>query len=494
MRSFTLKLYFVTLIVSCFWGMPHGKAMPNDVKHKTSEQKVFKAGAATANITPFLGGALIGNWNQPPAIEVHDELHVRCLMLDDGTTKLVFVVADVLGLHQDLTDAAIRLISERMDIPSSNIIISATHTHSAVSAMGRGEKRRSWDYNSTFDPYQEFVIHRIADVVQLAANHLEPARIGWGSVAVPEHVFVRRWKMKKPVINPFGEYDKVVMNPGHSNSNKLAPAAVPDPEVSFISVKSIDGRPIALFANYSLHYVGGTPKGHISADYFAVFCDRIQELLDAERQDPPFVGIMSNGTSGDINNINFSGSPEKNAPYAKMKYVGRDVAQKVFEASGSIAYHDWVPLKAKQKEVTLKVRKPDKKMVERAKIILARPDSIKSSHSLEKTYAERTLNQLKKPDQVSIRLHVFGIGDLGVASIPFEVFAETGLEVKAKSPFKQTFVIGLADGYWGYLPTPPQHELGGYETWLSTNNVELKASEKIISELLKQFSLIKSKQ
>lgn len=492
MRSFTLKLCFVTLAVSVFFVMAHGEAAPNNVKHENSEQKVFKAGAATANITPFLGGALIGEWNQPPAIEVHDELHVRCLMLDDGTTKLVFVVADVLGLYQDLTDAAKKLISERMDIPSSNIIISAIHTHSAVSAMGIGEKRRSWDLD-TFDRYQEFVIQRIADAVQLAANHLEPARIGWGSVAVPEHVFVRRWKMKQPVINPFGEYDKVVMNPGHSNSNKLTPAAVPDPEVSFVSVKSIDGRPIALFANYSLHYVGGTPKGHISADYFAVFCDRIQELLNAERQDPPFVGIMSNGTSGDINNINFSGSPEKNAPYAKMKYVGRDVAQKVFEASGSIAYHDWVSLKAKQKEVTLKVRKPDKKMVERAKIILARPDSIKSSHSLEKTYAERTLNQLKRPDQVSVRLHVFGIGDLGVASIPFEVFAEIGLEVKAKSPFKQTFVVGLADGYWGYLPTPAQHELGGYETWLSTNNVELKASEKIVSELLNQFSLIKSK-
>lgn len=491
MRSFTLKLCFVTLAVSVFFVMAHGEAAPNNVKHENSEQKVFKAGAATANITPFLGGALIGEWNQPPAIEVHDELHVRCLILDDGTTKLVFVVADVLGLHQDLTDAAIRLISERMDIPSSNIIISAIHTHSAVSAMGTGEKRRSWDFD-TFDPYQEFVIQRIVDAVQLAANHLEPARIGWGSVAVPEHVFVRRWKMKQPVINPFGEYDKVMMNPGHSNSNKLTPAAVPDPEVSFISVKSIEGRPIALLANYSLHYVGGTLKGHISADYFAVFCDHIQELLNAERQDPPFVGIMSNGTSGDINNINFSSSPEKNAPYAKMKYVGRDVAQKVFEASGSIAYHDWVPLKAKQKEVTLKVRKPDKKMVERAKIILARPDSIKSLHSLEKTYAERTLNQLKKPDQVSVRLHVFGIGDLGVASIPFEVFAEIGLEVKAKSPFKQTFVVGLADGYWGYLPTPAQHELGGYETWLSTNNVELKASEKIVSELLKQFSLIKS--
>ena len=69
-----------------------------------------------------------------------------------------------------------------------------------------------------------------------------------------------------------------------------------------------------------------------------------------------------------------------------MGRVGRDVAQKVFDASRSIAYHDWVPLQAKQKEVVLKVRKPDTNMVERAKTILARPDSVKPAHWLEKTY------------------------------------------------------------------------------------------------------------
>ncbi|MGI6573977.1 MAG: hypothetical protein ACOX19_11410 [Fermentimonas sp.] len=492
MRLFTLHLCLVTLVMMGFSGKAYADIMLDKGIAEESEQKVFKAGAATANITPFLGGALIGEWNQPPAIEVQEELRVRCLMLDDGTTKLAFVVADILGLNQDLIDAAKRLILERMDIPPSNIIISATHTHSAVSALGTGDDRRSWN-PGPFDRYQEFVIHRIADVVQLAVNRLEPAQIGWGAVPVPEHVFVRRWKMKQPVINPFGEYDQVMMNPGHNNTNKLTPAAVPDPDVSFISVKSTEGRPIALFANYSLHYVGGTLQGHISPDYFAVFCDHIQELLDPEGQNPSFVGIISNGTSGDINNINFSRPPEQNAPFAKMKKVGRDVAQKVFDASKSIAYHDWVPLKAKQEEVVLKVRKPDAKMVERARTILARPDSVKPLHSLEKIYAERTFNQLKKPDQVSICLHVFGIGDLGVASIPFETFAEIGLEVKAKSPFKQTFVVGLGGGYWGYLPTPAQHELGGYETWLGTNSVELEASEKIVAELLKQFSLIKSK-
>ncbi len=491
MRLFTLRFCMVALVMIGLPGKVHAVAMPVNGEAEQHEQKVFKAGAATANITPFLGSELIGEWHQPPAIEVHDELHARCLMLDDGTTKLAFVVTDLLGLNQDLIDAAKGLIAERIGIPPANILISATHTHSAASALGADDRRRNWSLDP-FDLYQEFVIHRIADGVQRAAHPLEPARRGWGVVPVPEHVFVRRWKMRQPVINPFGEYDQVMMNPGHNNTNKLTPAAVPDPDVSFISVKSTEGRPIALFANYSLHYVGGTLQGHISADYYAVFCDRIRELFGVEGEHPPFVGIMSNGTSGDINNINYSGSPEQNAPYEKMGRVGRDVAQKVFDASRSIAYHDWVPLQAKQKEVVLKVRKPDTNMVERAKTILARPDSVKPAHWLEKTYAERTLNQLKKPDQVSVCLQAFGIGDLGVASIPFEVFAEIGLEVKAKSPFKQTFVIGLGGGYWGYLPTPAQHELGGYETWLGTNSVEFEASEKIVAELLTQFSLIKS--
>lgn len=152
--------------------------MPVNGEAEQHEQKVFKAGAATANITPFLGSELIGEWHQPPAIEVHDELHARCLMLDDGTTKLAFVVTDLLGLNQDLIDAAKGLIAERIGIPPANILISATHTHSAASALGADDRRRNWSLDP-FDLYQEFVIHRIADVVQLAAHHLEPARIGW---------------------------------------------------------------------------------------------------------------------------------------------------------------------------------------------------------------------------------------------------------------------------------------------------------------------------
>ncbi len=79
------------------------------------------------------------------------------------------------------------------------------------------------------------------------------------------------------------------------------------------------------------------------------------------------------------------------------------------------------------------------------------------------------------------------IGHLGIATSPFEMFAETGLEIKAKSPLKPTCTIELANGCYGYLPTPEQHKLGGYETWLGTNKVEIEASTRLTAALLEML-------
>ena len=78
------------------------------------------------------------------------------------------------------------------------------------------------------------------------------------------------------------------------------------------------------------------------------------------------------------------------------------------------------------------------------------------------------------PDEISVPLQVLRIGDLAIAAIPFETFAEIGLSIKEKSPFKDTFTIELANDSRGYLPTPRQHKLGGYES--SDNDSQQKSS------------------
>ncbi|MDQ3623597.1 MAG: hypothetical protein M3463_14080, partial [Verrucomicrobiota bacterium] len=287
----------------------------------------LRAGAATSNITPELGWKIVGGFVPFPATGVHDELHARCLVLDDGKTKLALVVCDLLGLHRSISVEARRLIEDATGIPPSHVAISATHTHSAGTALG--ENRYTSD--QPLDDYQRFVARRIADGVRRAINALRPAQIAFGTAEAPEHVFNRRWVMREGTAppNPFGKVDKVKMNPPAGSPDLVEPAGPIDPTISFIALREPGGRLISLYAAYSLHYVGGVRSGEISADYFGMFCAALTRLQNAADQEPPFVPMMANGTSGDINNINFRTPRPSSLPYAQMRKVGEDVASKV---------------------------------------------------------------------------------------------------------------------------------------------------------------------
>lgn len=294
------RRHFVSVLVAIAAGLA---VSTTPLAGAAETPRIFRAGAAASNITPELGCSINGGFQDGKALQIHDELHARCLVLDDGKVKLALVIVDNCVIQRSIFDDAKRQISEATGLPVENMLMSATHAHSCgtLTPVGQSEP----------DPaYQKFVARRIADGVRRALNNLAPARIGWGYGEVPQHVFNRRWRMKDGTMppNPFGRSnDRVRMNPGVGNPNLTEPAGPTDPQVWFLSVQSVDGRPIALYANYSLHYVGGVGPGHISADYFGAFADRIQELLGADRLDPPFVGMMTNGTSGDINNVNFRG-------------------------------------------------------------------------------------------------------------------------------------------------------------------------------------------
>ena len=130
------------------------------------------------------------------------------------------------------------------------------------------------------------------------------------------------------------------------------------------------------------------------------------------------------------------------------------------------------------------MRKPDAKIKAWFGEVMAKPEDAEKFHRYERTYAARVQKLQDGPDEISIPLQVLRIGNLAIAAIPFETFAEIGLEIKEKSPFADTFTIELANDSRGYLPTPRQHKLGGYETWMGTNRVQLNASKLITETLL----------
>jgi hypothetical protein len=341
--------------------------------------------------------------------------------------------------------------------------------------------------------YQQYLVEKIASAINLAFRNLEPARIGWTTVDEPSQLFNRRWLLKKgeTVEDPFGgRTDRVKMNPGYSNPQVDRPSGPVDPQVSILSVQSQDGRPIAVLANYSLHYVGGVSGPVVSADYYGEFANRIGRQLQAPQS---FVGIMSNGTSGDVNNVNFSlATAPKRQPYEQMGVVAEILAQAVAKACDRIEYHKELPLSVKETEIELGVRLPADADVQKAEQMLAAVTD-RPLKGMPLIYARETTLLAKHPSKVKVRLQAIRIGDLGIVSSPCETFTETGLAIKRASPMKHTFTIELANGYNGYLPPPEQHELGGYETWRARSSyLAIDAEPKIRETQLKLLKLVAS--
>jgi hypothetical protein len=446
----------------------------------TMADSTLQVGAATSNITPRLGISINGNMGDGTARHIHDELHARCLVLDDGGERVALVVCDSCMIPAEVLDAAKDLAHGHTGLATDRIMISATHTHSAATVAGVFQ-------SDPDEEYQEFLALRIADGIRRAVNNLAPARIAWGAGQEPTQVFNRRWRKKPGTIpaDPFGGLaDRVQMNPPRASDDLVEPAGPTDPEVAFLSVIAADGRPLAFMANYSLHYVGDVVAGHISADYFALFADRMQQLLVADRLDPPFVGVMSNGTSANINNVNFRVAGSATPPYSRMKAVAYTVADAAFQAAQGLQYRDSAPLAMRQARVRLGRRVPRSDEVDRARFVLSQAPAGPLT-TLEQIYARETLLLADLPAELETVVQAIRIGELAIATLPCEVFVETGLAIKAESPFERTFTVSLANDYCGYLPTLEHHALGGYETWRARSSfLEAEAEPKLRGRLL----------
>jgi hypothetical protein len=449
-----------------------------------ADEKPFRAGAYAQDITPKKFPISVnGGMSDVQAKGAHDPLHARCLVLDDGTTTVAIAVCDSCMIPRDIMDEAKRLAHEKTGVPVDRMLISATHTHEAPTTRGAFQSEPNEDYIRELPKL-------IATGIERAHKNLAPAKIGWAVGKNPSQLFNRRWKMKPENIppDPFGgTTDTVRMNPGYKAPGLIEPAGPIDPDLSILAAQTADGKPLALLANYGLHYVGGVQP--LSADYFGAFAERMGRLLEA---DANFVGIMSNGTSGDVNNINFaSDSPGKREPFEQILVVADSVSRTAHDAYKTLKFNDRAALAMAEAEIELGVRLPSPPDVEKAKKLLENaPHPLKT---VPQIYARETVLLAKFPPTVKAKIQAIRIGELGIVAIPCEVFTEIGLDIKKRSPLKPTFTIELANGYNGYLPTPEQHKLGGYETWRARSSyLEVEASTKITATVMELLAKVRN--
>ncbi|MBB30390.1 MAG: hypothetical protein CME25_15975 [Gemmatimonadetes bacterium] len=441
--------------------------------------ETLQAGAATSNITPWLGVTIPGAVRTRSAQDVDDELMAKSLVLDNGQARIAFVTCDLIAIPQNIADAVKARIQERCGIPPEHVMINATHTHTAAGIA---------DLLGTdgCPDYIEWVHLKISDAVELACQRLTAAKIGFASVNEDRIAFNRRWHLADGTVR---------MNPGREKADLVKPSGPTDPELAMIYVESECGDPISVVASYSLHYIGTDNGNAISADYFGHFFRLMKQYLS-----DTCVPLLWNAASGQINNIDYSGKwVWKDRGHVHAKKMAAVLAGHMVTEIQLMQMQTGLSLSgsAESFEFPRKVITPDD--LETANKILAVPpgeyDQYDSGpfswvvgHPIPpvtaNVYAQECIRLSELPQRLSAPVQVIRLGEAAIVALPGEIFVETGLRIKSESEPDPLFLVSLANGYIGYVCTDEAlRNQGGYETWAAMSSLGGVGTEPAMAEL-----------
>ncbi|MEZ5401561.1 MAG: hypothetical protein R2729_17950 [Bryobacteraceae bacterium] len=434
-----------------------------------------RAGAAKVDVSPRSFPVIVNcGFLEKTARELRHPLFARAVVLDDGATRLALATVDSCMMPRELIDRAKALASKQTGIREDRMMVSATHTHSAPAAMAcLGSRAES--------AYAEALPGLIAEAIANAASKLAPARAGWAAFDDWEHTHTRRWILRpdKMKADPFGNVTvRANMHPGYENPEAIVESGPVDPQFSLLAFQGTDGKPIAILANYSQHYFGASP---VSGDYQAMLAQML-----SERTNTPVV-LFSQGTSGDQMWMDY-GRPK---PADTLESYSAELAARAVPAFERITYSEDVTVAMAESRIRLRRRTPDAARLEWSRGVLAAMKT-PGPTSQPEVYAREARHIHEEPER-ELKLQAIRVGDTAITAIPDEVFAITGLKIKARSPLAATFNIELANGAEGYIPPPEQHLFGGYTTWPARSaGLEVSAEPRIVAEVTRLLEQVSS--
>lgn len=453
---------------------------------ESGEAGEVRAGVSQTDISPTTFPAIRnGGFIQAVASRVDDTLYSKCLVLDDGKELVAMVVVDSCMIPTDLCDQIKKDVAGRTPLKMEKIMISATHTHSAPSVM-------SYCLGTSRDEvYTRLLAERVADGIVKAVSKLVPVQVGWGTIDAGEFTSNRRWitRRDKMMDDPFGEKTiRAMMHPGHRNPNYVSESGPIDPELSLIAVKEHDsGQYLCVFSNYSMHYFSGNPG--FSADYFGEVAKQLSVRLEESGVAADnFVGVVSQGTSGDLYWVDYG------KPSVRRSRTGysKELTDKILNVLDGMKFSNRIPLTMAEKRLKISRRLPNNsRMAWARKLNANRGDH--SPRNRPEVYAQAA-QWISDNPEAEVVLQAIRIGDSVITAIPNEVYAITGLKLKMQSPVDVTMNVELANGAEGYIPPPEQHLLGGYTTWPArTAGLSTQAEPTIVENLLQLMESVTGK-
>lgn len=387
-------------------------------------QAEFRAGIAVRVVTPDpLLPVSGGVGPSHPVSQKNGELTVRALVFDDGSTRVAFVSADFLGFPALLGD---RVRAAVQSVPKDNILIGATHTHSAPDCYGFPDGKGGTSY----DPkYIEMVCARMAEAINQAANELRPAKL---KIATGE-------AKGKIAYNYYAEQ-------------------LYDPRCHVLQAIGRDGKAIATVVNYAVHpEVIGSRRGICSPDLVGPLCDRIAERGGG-------TGVFLNSAQGGMVTADNRRAGGEANDWQECQRIGNLLGDEALRIIADATEQTAPKIYCMAKRITFPIDSPSMRQ-----LITVLP----GSKTISPTGTE-----------VTTQFNLINLGNAQLLTIPGEALPNIGYYLKRKMRGEHNLLFGLTNDAFGYILT--KEDFGSFKRYEYVSRVSLgeQTGEILVREAL----------
>jgi hypothetical protein len=438
------------------------------------DECMFTAGAAEVDITPDRDLGKAGGFLRVKVAGSIDPLMGRALVLSDGASSVAFVTVDLIAARREtITGPLLERLAGRLPLSEEQVVVAASHTHSGPDITSPLLRRLRGDqpdeeqgaHDAAVRDYLARVSDALAQAVETAYRQQEPVslRLGVGmETETPEN---SRYLLTDGTI--------AWQWSGYTRDEIVGPTGPVDTQVGVLGVQRQSGSWLAVLYNFALHALSRDEQNRgprYSADYPGYAARAIQDELGAA---PLF-------TAGACGNCHTTGR------YSRQ-YIGARLGREVLRVLSKVGPRaDLAPIRCRRAVLAIPYREPSTAHLEEVHRINQRWGATAAQHERRFHLALQLLERLRAagPAQVPVQVFTFGT-ELAFIALPCELFVEYGLELKAKSPYRYTLVVTLANDHFGYVPTPNAFRWGSYQTWIGSNFLAPDAGARLVGEALR---------
>ena len=422
------------------------------------KKKGLHVGFGQADITPELGVPLggYGNAESRLAADLLDNLYVSCLAFQDGEDVLLLYSFDAIRSVQSWTDELRARVSIATGVKQENIMVTATHTHSAPELNHSGD--------SVASTYRDTYMASALAAAQAAIADMDKATLSMGSVITEKMAYVDHYETNDGNYagTDFGDLSYGIKDYATDN----------DPEMRLVKIDREDEEKAdILLCNWQVQpsFTGGAEQNAISADFIGAARDEFKDLTGMEFFYVQGAAGNQSGSSlieEDDNGLDNSGYGKAIAQYAA------DALETLTPVEGS-----GIRVVSKDVEYTVNLEGTDEDTQKKAKEVVdlwVTSGSRDIANALAKEYGIRTVHEasaiLERANRTreteTVHLDVTTVGGIAFVYAPYEMFADTGLYLKQKSPFGENTVIAtMSNNNWGSFPSKFAYQYGCQESY-----------------------------